>query len=187
MAKTDDELVETYRQNHKRLFERVLSLQAPLGPQLLFAGQQAEREAYEEVFGEAFRQIYDSFITKISLGGSIEIIEKSREQVRGTEVANLVEEFKATFKSVLEQLKTCPLKQLMTITTQLQIVEEEIVNQLLPKVETRYKVKTLPFEKGEAGHEVTIPPDHMVVSVNAGIICLERLARTIKKQEEDRA
>lgn len=146
-----EDLLNRLRENHERLLKAIAEHPAALGAQLFCAAQQAEVEAYAEVFGESFLVIYKGFIS--GLGVQMDFIETVREQLRESPLNRIIEDFKATFVGILREISEWPVGEVISIGSEFQRIEGKLAMEFAGVKERRYQVVFSPVD--EEGRFIT--------------------------------
>lgn len=138
-----NEIIQRFEQNHRRFLQKVGEHPVSMGAQLVDAGQYAEFEAYTEVFGEAFGQLYKGILSRVV---DFDVAKQCRANIQQTELNPIVEEFKAEFKAILSSLVEIPFFEALFITKEVQRVEIRLVRELVGKRERWYRVRHFPID-----------------------------------------
>jgi len=138
----ESEIIQRFEQNHREFLKKVGEQPAATGAQLLEAGQYAELEAYTEVFGDAFGDLYKTMLRHLDF----DLAKQCRANIQQTELNSIVEEFKAEFKAIISFLVDLSLFKAFPIMRRVQDAERRLYRELMGKRERRYKLSFFPVD-----------------------------------------
>lgn len=151
-----DEILSRFEQNHKKFLEKVQKQSMSVGAQMLEAGQYAEFEAYTEVFGKAFGEIYKGALGRLI---GFDTAYQCRLDIQKTELNSVIEDFKVEFKSILSSLSGLSFLEALRLTMEVQRCEAKLGRELIGRVERRYKLSY--WSVGE--DDIFLAPDGAII------------------------